>query len=156
MDPFPCRMIVRPATQDDVLFCKAVAEQHRNAFGFLPRAVFLEAAERGQLQVVERHTGEVIGFIRYNHRKRGSESIIYDIAVSTTSQKCGAGRALISALAAECKALGRTSIVLRCPTDLPANAFYRRTGFTHEGVEPGRRRTLAVWRLVLDGEVCSS
>ena len=41
-------------------------------------------------------------------------------------------------------------IALKCPTTLPANDFYARTGWSLAGSEPGKRRLLNLWQLALD------
>ena len=74
--------VVRAATLDDIDACKTIAEQHRTALGFLTRAVFADASDRGHLLVAESGDGQVVGFVRFNHRRQGAETAVYDIAVA--------------------------------------------------------------------------
>jgi ribosomal protein S18 acetylase RimI-like enzyme len=147
---------VRPARSTDVTTCKKIADQHRTALGFLTRAIFSEAVTRGQLLVAERNMRQLVGFVRFNHRVRGTETAIYDICVDGQAQRQGIGHALILSVASECRKYGRSSIILRCPEESPANDFYQRIGFQQRGIESGRRRRLVVWRLPVETAVCNS
>lgn len=140
---------MRLANSADVAACKAIAEQYRAVLGFLPRAVFAEAAERGRLLVAVDGDGAVTGFLRFNHRARGTETALYDICVDGERQRCGIGRSLVDALGAACRSVGHSAIALRCPEGLPANDFYAALGFRAVGIEAGRRRRLLLWRLDL-------
>lgn len=146
---------VRPAEMADISECKRMADANREALGFLTGVVFSDAAQRGRLLVA--HMNErVVGFVRYNHRVRGTETALYDICVNDDARYHGVGRTLIKALTEECRRSNRASIVLRCPASLPANGFYQRLGFLHCGTEPGRRRALSVWRLSTEASACNS
>lgn len=147
---------VRFAEVADIPSCKQIADDHRSAFGFLTRGIFSEAVSRRRLLVVETKSGDVVGFVRFNHRVRGTETAIYDIGVSAHKQRQGFGRALVLTLAAQCYELHRSSIMLRCPEDLPANSFYARVGFQFDGTESGRRRRLHVWRFPIETHPCNS
>lgn len=144
---------IRQALADDVVACKKIADKHRHALGFLPKPVFSEAVVRRSLLIAETSSpnGQVVGFVRYNHRKRGTETAIYDICVANTHKQQGVGRALVFAVADDCLQNNRESIILRCPENLPANQFYRQIGFEQLEIEEGRSRRLMVWRLVLEG-----
>lgn len=139
---------VRSGELRDIPSCKAIADANRDALGFLVAAVFVDAVRRRQLLVAE-SLDHVVGFVRYNHRVCGTETVLYDICVSIGARCQGVGRALIAALGESCRLHGRRTIVARCPEDLPANAFYARIGFQQITVEPGRRRQLVCWRLTL-------
>ncbi len=144
------RVMVRYATAADVQGCKHIADQLKTVFGFLSRGVFCDGVERGQLLVAESATDNIFGFVRFNHRVRGTETALYDIAVDQQHQRQGIGRSLVQTLIANCRQVQRTSIIVRCPLDLPANVFYQAMGFTHVQLEQGRRRALNVWRLTIE------
>jgi ribosomal protein S18 acetylase RimI-like enzyme len=139
---------VRGAQLTDIPSCKAIADAHRDALGFIVAATFADAIRRNQLLVAD-NSGEVVGFVRYNHRIRGNETALYDICVADSAQRQGVGRLLVEALIASCRLHGRLTIVLRCPENLPANEFYAHLGFQRIQVEPGRRRPLVLWRLTI-------
>ena len=140
--------LVRVAELSDISACKSIADSHRDALGFVVTAVFADAIRRNQLLVAERE-GEVIGFLRYNHRLRGHETVLYDIGVAHSAQRQGVGRLLVERLCESSRSYGRLAVVLRCPKNLPANTFYARLGFQRIRVEPGRRRPLVLWHLPL-------
>lgn len=141
---------IRLAVPADVPACKAIADDHKHELGFLTRAVFSEAIARHNLLVAQlTDSSKIVAFVRYNHRKRGSETAIYDICVDINHYRMGAGRALLDVLATDCRSRERTSIILKCPEDLSANQFYQSIGFQRIGLDAGRRRALVVWRLLL-------
>ena len=143
-------MNIRMATQEDINRCKEIVDKHRNVFGFLSRPIFQDAAERRSLLVALDSNQNVLGFVRFNHRVRGTETALYDICVDHGFQGQGIGRALISALIEECIKVPRLSIVLRCPEGLPSNDFYQHIGFRQAGIEQGKRRNLIVWRYKIE------
>jgi ribosomal protein S18 acetylase RimI-like enzyme len=147
---------VRLAESTDVLPCKAIADQHKSVLGFLPKVVFHEAMEKEKLLVAETKVLQIAGFVRFNHRVRGTETAIYDICVHNEMQQQGIGRALISALVCECIKVPRTSIILRCPEGIAANDFYQHIGFQQMGMESGKRRNLVIWRFSIETSLCSS
>ena len=151
-----CSPVVRFADHSDIIAGKRIADQHRDIFGFFPRMVFAEAVARRQLLVAIAASGEVVGFLRFNHRKRGTETALYDIGVDHRMLRQGIGRVLVAALLADCRTHDRTSIMLKCPEGLAAHAFYERLGFERSGVEAGRRRTLVVWQRDTEVEGWSS
>jgi ribosomal protein S18 acetylase RimI-like enzyme len=147
---------IRQAVPEDIIACKRIADQNREAFGFLPRPVFVEAVERRRLLVAASSTGVVIGFVRFNHRMRGTETALYDICVDNSLRRQGVGRALVAALVDECRRANRETVVLKCPEGLPANDFYDRLGFERQGMVQGRRRNLIIWCLSTGNDLCSS
>jgi ribosomal protein S18 acetylase RimI-like enzyme len=146
----------RLAHHDDILLCKRIADAHRSEMGFLTRAMFAGAITRGHLLVAETGDGVLAGFLRFNHRVRGTETALYDICVERSLKRRGVGKALVASLVKMCEAANRSAIILRCPEELPANSFYERLGFRRCTVEPGRRRRLVVWRLAIKGHPWSS
>jgi ribosomal protein S18 acetylase RimI-like enzyme len=149
-------VVIRFAHDTDVPACKRIADAHRGDLGFLPRAVFVEAAKRKRLLVAETGEKHVVGFVRFNHRVRGPETALYDICVDRDHHRMGIGAALVSSLVAECRLLGRSSIMLRCPEGAAASAFYDRLGFLQSGLESGRQRRIVVWRIAIREPAWSS
>lgn len=92
------------------------------------------------------HKGELIlvenGYCRF-HKRRDGQVTIYEII----SQRSGVGTAMLARLR---QVEGATSILARCPADLPSNLFYLSRSFTLEASEMTRGgRLLNVWRLSL-------
>jgi len=125
---------------------KVIADGYRDQIGFIPRAKFQETvdAERVIVALVD---GSVVGFVVYRHRKTDEQTTLSEICVSKQWQKQGIGKLLVQALEAECRAKLRCWIQLKCPVDLPANYFYEKLGFFLIATEPGKKRSLNVWRL---------
>lgn len=95
-----------------------------------------ESAQRGELLLID-------GGMCHWHLRRDGQLTIREII----STRPGAGQEMLERLRATPRAL---SLLARCPTDLAANEWYRRRGFTLEATETTKSgRVLNVWRLLL-------
>ena len=93
-----------------------------------------ESAQRGELLLIEG------GFCHW-HLRRDGQLTIREII----STRRGAGREMLARLLC---VSGATSIVAKCPADLPSNHWYERRGFDLECVEHSASgRAINVWRL---------
>ena len=96
-----------------------------------------ESAQRGELLLL---TG---GFCHWHLRRDGQVTIREIIAT-----RRGAGNEMLAQL--KCIP-GAKSIFAKCPTNLEANAWYAKKGFTCEATEQTQTgRELCHWRLPLD------
>ena len=136
-------MKVRWAYEKDMDAVKRLADDNRNALGFMVRASLEERARRRELLIAEQQ-GRVIGFVSFHHRRDGWTTI-HELCVAEASRGQGVGRALVEALEGDALRANQNGIRLKCPLDLPANGFYARLGFTRVAIEEGRRRPLAIW-----------
>ena len=143
-------VLVRKGQSSDLDAVKRVADSHREELGFLTRGTLESAIVEGHL-IVANVDDEVVGFQHYYHRKRDKQTTLYHKAVLDTHRRRGIARKLVSFVAKEADALGRTHLLLKCPVDLEANEAHARLGFRLVGTEKGRRRRLNVWRLDIDG-----
>jgi ribosomal protein S18 acetylase RimI-like enzyme len=134
---------VRKARAEDLDAVKALADANKASLGFVLRPTLAIGIQRDWLLVAER-AGQVIGFVHYRHRQ-DSQTTLYEICVDEASRRNGVGRSLVQALAVESQALGKASIRLKSPTDLPANEFYQKLDFALVGTEQGKRRPLNIW-----------
>lgn len=92
-----------------------------------------ESAQRGELLLIDG------GFCHW-HLRRDGQLTIREII----STRHGAGREMLARLLC---VNGATSIVAKCPADLPSNLWYERRGFSLERVEHSARgRAVNVWR----------
>lgn len=99
-----------------------------------------ESAQRGELILIDG------GFCHW-HLRRDGQLTIREIVVLPERQRQGLGTAMLEQLK---RTSGATSIFAKCPANLPANGWYIRRGFAHEGIETTRTgRTLRKWRLLL-------
>src|SRR5712691_12055398 len=76
---------------------KILADANRHIFGFITRGAFQDAFQAGTLIVATR-SNEVVGFIRYHHRKRDQQTTLYDICVAESERGQGIGRQMIALL----------------------------------------------------------
>lgn len=141
-------VLVRPATDADLLPVKTLADAHRYELGFVLLPSLHEQIERGQLLVAEQ-VGMLVGFVDF-HRRRDGQVTLYHIAVATAARRQGAGRAMLDGLVTVARASSAGRILLKCPIDLPANTFYQRYGFQLQETLNGRKRALNVWVLPVE------
>lgn len=138
---------ILPAEDRDVFAVKEILDEHRVEFGFIPKAVFFEAIDKGWL-LVAKLNHFVVGFVRFRHRC-DKTTTLYEIAVANHNKRQGIGKALISSFIEHAIRNKQTEIILKCPVGLPANHFYSSLGFQLVRVDKGKRRDLNVWRLEL-------
>lgn len=143
-------MMVCKATEDDLNVIKLLADAHRQELGFLRRPTLWEAIKRDEI-IIALNGQHVIGFVHYHHR-RDLQTTLYSVVVAPTHRLNGIGRSLVCSLKAEAQTLGKQAIVLKCPTELPANDFYLRLGFKLLREETGKQRSLNVWQMSPLGE----
>lgn len=139
---------IRKAVAKDLSQIKALAARNSDALGFVLRPVLAEAISEARVFVAE--VGDsIVGFQEYYHRKRDGQTTLYHKCVDLRFRRLGMGKALVDAVADESRKMGRQYLLLKCPHDLPANAFHRGYGFRLIRREKGRRRRLNVWRFDL-------
>lgn len=134
---------IRPALDTDLAAVKQLFDTHRAELGFVVRPALEKAVHSHELLVAVNDTA-LLGAVHYHHRRDG-QTTLYHIAVDERARRQTIGTALISALRADCAAHNSRCILLKCPTELPANQFYEKLGFQHERTEPGKHRALKVW-----------
>jgi N-acetylglutamate synthase-like GNAT family acetyltransferase len=139
---------VRKATISDLEGIKRLADAHKSELGFIVRSALQRSIESEELLVAEADS-ELLGFIQYRHRK-DEQTTLYNVAVAPQRRGNGVGRALVLALATEAQKKAKQLILLKCPTELRANAFYQRYGFELAATETGKHRALNIWKLPLD------
>lgn len=138
---------VRNAREEDLSAVKLLVDRHRNELGFVPLPALGKAQRSGLLFVAE-VDGPVVGMLNW-WRRRDGVYVLYNIAVDAAARGRGVGHSLVSSLVARARAEGIREIRLKCPVGLEANAFYAREGFTVATVEPGKKRALNCWKLIL-------
>jgi ribosomal protein S18 acetylase RimI-like enzyme/predicted nucleic acid-binding protein len=147
-DPIPH---VLTAAKDLLFFVPEVqlhADGEKDALGFLPGAVYDEAAQHENLlvAVVSRsglnvYAGHLLFGGRFPHAR------VYQLYVVPEFRTYGIGRALLDKLIGITENRSYLSISARVAADLEANSFWQAMGFEVAGVRPGgptRRRTINV------------
>ena len=140
-----CEPAVRKATHDDLDAIKRLADEHREALGFVLRTALAKSIERGEIFVAE-NSNRIVGFVEYHHR-RDEQTTLYHIAVQHNHRRTSIGRLLVQALLSEASQREKRLIQLKCPMDLEANKFYKRLGFSQLGIQNGRKRDLVIWQM---------
>lgn len=130
---------IRLAEDDDLKNVKHLAHVAEKDIGFLTYQAFRESIDAKEL-LVAIDGNSFLGFARY-HRRRDGWVTLYDIVVRPDARRQKIGSRLIHDLV---QRLG-VPIQLKCPEGTPANEFYRRLGFTDEGLVDGRKRRLNRW-----------
>lgn len=139
---------LRHIQDNDIQAAKLLADASRDAVGFITRQKFEEAAKQRR-GFVALEDDQVIGFVLYRHRKLDTQTTLSEICVHKDYRGQHIGKRLVNALVQECTKKSRHFIQLKCPTDLPANVFYRQLGFELSATEKGKKRSLNIWRLTL-------
>lgn len=138
-------VVFRKATLTDLEGIKKLADQHKTELGFVIRGALAKSIETSEIIVAAEYNGEIVGFVQYRHRK-DEQTTLYNIVVVSSHQRQGIGRLLVDSLGNEVREHQKQFILLKCPSRLPANDFYRDYGFTLQTVEEGKKRALNVWK----------
>lgn len=138
---------VREGTLADLPELKQLVDSHRDELGFVPRPALVATIERGWLLVAD-VDGAVAGAVNWWARRDGVV-VLYNLVASPTARNQGIGKSLLQGLIGWAQARGSQEIILKCPEELPANAFYERFGFTLRACQRGKRRRLNLWGLDL-------
>lgn len=138
---------IRKATPEDLETLDSLVKAHKKELGFVRRVTLAESISARSLLVTE-IDNKVIGLVHYRHR-RDAQTTLYDIVVESNYRFMGVGKTLIDALIAEAQTLGKQTIVLKCPEELPANDFYAHLDFERLREEPGKHRRLIVWQFFI-------
>lgn len=131
----------------DIENLKALADAHKSELGFVLRSALTRSVDnRSVIVAISANDGVLAGFVDYHHRK-DSQTTVYHVVVASDWRRIGIGHELVKALRNEALTLGKHCIVLKCPVDLAANAFYQSIGFQVAATENGKTRPLNVWQL---------
>ena len=130
--------MIRLATEKDIDTISKIASKSSKEIGFVMKVAMKEAITKDSLIVVERNR-EVVGFCKFNKRKKDGVTVIYEICVLKEYRGLGYGKQMINYLT--------KPIELKCPVDNASNKFYEGIGCKLVETVPGRKRALNVWRL---------
>lgn len=138
------QVAISKAKFDKVASAKAITNQYKQELGFVNSAALAESEAKGCLEVIKD-----VGFAHYHHRRDG-QTTIYSLAVKKDRIGEGWGRLLFYRVLCSAIESGSTSVLAKCPDDLKSNGFYKAMGFQLESVEPGKKRSLNVWRYKIE------
>jgi ribosomal protein S18 acetylase RimI-like enzyme/predicted nucleic acid-binding protein len=108
---------------------QAWADENKNALGFLPAQVYLDAAREGKLWVAvsgdkATYCGHILIGGRFPHIR------IYQVSVVARFRNRGIGRSLIDAVISMAENKGFRSVSAKVADDLEANSFWEKIGFS--------------------------
>lgn len=142
---------LKKALLTDIDGIKKVVDTLKHELGFVTRPALIESIHRREVYIAVIGS-EIVGVIHYRHRKDG-QTTLYHLGVTQSQRHIGIGRRLVAAMQRDAKRIGQSSLLLKCPVDLPANQFYQALGFELLAVEEGKTRKLHVWRKILADSV---
>lgn len=143
---------VQQATAEQIDAIKQLFDQHKTELGFVIRSALVSSLKRNELLVAVTENDEIIGVVHYRHRKDG-QTTLYSIVVEKAFRRKAVGRALLCELKDEASGKGQKRILLKCPTELEANKFYKAEHFLLVTTELGKHRTLNIWCLPLQNQL---
>lgn len=139
---------------------KRLADKHKLELGFINLGMLRKAIETGSLLVATLAIGDtgaeawLVGFVHF-YVRRDSVVTLYSIVVAQDYRQSGLGRQLFAELVRVACSCGKTEIRLKCPIELPANAFYEHLGLKIACVEEGKHRRLNVWTYTMHSGLCT-
>jgi ribosomal protein S18 acetylase RimI-like enzyme len=145
------QLSIRKGILDDIPAMKQLADHHKRELGFIVQGALRTSVNKSELFVATLNNA-LCGFVQYRHRL-DHQTTLYNIVVDAKYRERGIGRELVKALINEAFARKKLIVLLKCPTDLPANSFYSRCGFILDRVEPGKSRSLNIWKYVISPQI---
>jgi len=143
-------VIIRTATQADLLFIRDLQRRFSNQIGFFPPAATQREIEWGHVF----HAGlneDDAGFLLVQPALGGQRTTaaIIQAAVRMDAQRQKIGLALVEAIASKAQAAGSTILQCFCRQDLEANLFWQAAGFDAIATRRGGNahgENLILWR----------
>ncbi len=134
---------------------KQLADKHKRELGFINLGMLQKAIETDSLLVAKlmiaaseaeqvETEAALAGFVHF-YVRRDSVVTLYSIVVAQDYRLRGLGRRLFAELVRVACSRGKTEIRLKCPIELPANAFYEQLGLKIAYVQEGKLRPLNMW-----------
>jgi ribosomal protein S18 acetylase RimI-like enzyme len=142
------------AINEDAPQIIALAEAHEHELGPISKhhSWLMQHIDRGEVFVAKTQEGKVVGFVSFHHKhlREDEHTTIYYLCTDSAYRRHGIGKRLMEAVAVDTRLCGNKRIMLKCPTQLPANHFYQCIGYTLEGSETDHEGgRLNVWTLSL-------
>lgn len=113
---------------DYVSQVSAIADQNKDAFGFLSASAYEQMASKGQLWVVLNNAKELKGYLMFGGTMPTLK--VFQAYVCKSVRGHGVGKQLIDTLKEYAREKSYHSIVAKVASDLPANNFWERMGFS--------------------------
>jgi ribosomal protein S18 acetylase RimI-like enzyme len=145
---------IREASQEDASATGALSEASQDELGSIGKHRYwlTQQIDRGDVLVAETSEGELVGFVVFNHNplEEHEHTTVYYLCIHSAYRRHGIGKRLMEAVAVDARLFGNRRIKLKCPTQLSANHFYQRIGYTLERSQAAQEDSrLNVWTLSL-------
>ena len=134
---------IRKARSTDIDAIKKIADAHRRELGFVRRPSLVKSIEQQEVFVAQNGNG-LVGFMEFHHR-RDLQTTLYNVVVNVDHRRKNVGRLLMQHLEEDAVNQKKGVILLKCPEELPANAFYARLNYTLTRTDSGKSRQLNIW-----------
>ena len=134
---------IRKAKPTDIDAIKEIADAHRRELGFVRRPSLIKSIEQQEVFVAQNGRG-LVGFMEFHHR-RDLQTTLYNVVVNADHRRENVGRLLMQHLEEDAVNQKKGIILLKCPEELPANAFYARLNYTLTRTDSGKSRQLNIW-----------
>ncbi|WP_339526624.1 GNAT family N-acetyltransferase [Pseudomonas sp. EA_35y_Pfl2_R111] len=106
----------------------AIADKHKNSFGFLSSTAYEQMASKGQLWVAINDAKELKGYLMFGGTMPTLK--VFQVYACKSARGHGVGRRLICSLKDYARDKYYHSIVAKVASDLPANSFWENVGFS--------------------------
>lgn len=134
---------IRKAKPTDIDAIKEIADAHRHELGFVRRPSLIKSIKQEEVFVAQNGNG-LVGFMEFHHR-RDLQTTLYNVVVNNDYRQEGVGRLLMQSLEEDAINQDKGIILLKCPEELPANAFYARLNYKLARTDSGKSRQLNIW-----------
>ncbi|OWP47462.1 hypothetical protein CEG18_28610 [Pseudomonas nitroreducens] len=136
---------------DYVKQVSAIADKNKDSFGFLSNSAYEQMAAKGQLWIALNSSDELKGYLLFGGKMPSLK--VFQIYACKSAKGDGVGKLLIDELKKFARDRNYHSISARVASDLPANRFWEKHGFSvHRQVKGGEttKRTINIRGYSLD------
>ena len=116
-----------------------MADKNRASFGFLSASAYEQMASKGQLWVVVNDINRVVGYLMFGGTMPTLK--VFQVYICDSIRGEGIGKNLIDELKSYAGNMNYHSIIARVASDLPANKFWGKVGFSVYKQEKGGETT---------------
>jgi ribosomal protein S18 acetylase RimI-like enzyme len=145
---------IREATREDAPDILDLAKANRHELGSINHhgSWLMRQIDMGEIFAARTAEEKLVGFISFHHHSppQHEHTTIHYLCTASDYRKQGIGKLLMEAVATDARLCGKRVITLKCPSQLPANHFYKSIGYILEGCETDREGySMNVWKLSL-------
>lgn len=126
-------------TVDYVDQVSLIADKNKKSFGFLSKSVYEQMASKNQLWVAVDEKGDLKGYLIFGGTMPSLK--VFQVYACKTARGHGVGKVLIDSLKEHASKENYHTISAKVASDLPANFFWEKLGFSiHRQIEGGKAK----------------